>query len=618
MKAMRFLLFLGALAWAVSCGAQSAEVHEAARSGNLAKLKELIGASPELVNAKGEGNDTPLHSAAMMGKMKAVLFLIEKGAAIDPRNTINQSPLLYAAYGGYAAIVDTLIAHGAPFDYQDTRGYAPIHFAARQGNRAVVELLVAKGASFDNRGYQGKTPLHFAALNGHTDIVKFLAARGAKLDTRDDSGRTPLASALREGHAETAELLLGSGSAIEGDEASLARYLHLAAAAGSQRVVDALVAQGASLDGTDEAGRTLLHDAAIGGLTGLAGTMIARVKDMNAPDGSGKTALHYAVSKERGDVVDLLLVGGADPNVADVDGRTPLHIAEDACLSDMAKLLRSKGARDIARRVYKLARAGSAPKGEKAKSTPLEITYIGNEGFLISRGEKKVVIDALHTNPWNYPSTGDRVFSMMLEDRPPFDGIDLSVVSHAHADHMSARMTAELLKRNPGVVFVSSPLACDSLRMVAGSDFGKIAERVVSVDPAWKEIVKLQRNGIDVEFFGVNHAGPEGTPYKTLATVIDLDGIRLVHLADEFVGSNLENFQAVDLAREGIDIAFADRMFLADSVGQYIMKEYVKPEYIILMHAHAGELDAAAKELMPLHPNLIIYREQLEKRLFAY
>jgi L-ascorbate metabolism protein UlaG (beta-lactamase superfamily) len=207
---------------------------------------------------------------------------------------------------------------------------------------------------------------------------------------------------------------------------------------------------------------------------------------------------------------------------------------------------------------------------------------------------------------------------MMLEDRPPFDGIDLSVVSHAHADHMSARMTAELLKRNPGVMFVSSPLACDSLRIVAGNDFGKITERVVSVDPAWKEIVKLQRNNIDVEFFGVNHAGPGREPYKTLATVIDLDGIRLVHLADEFAGSNLENFEAVDLERAGIDIAFADRMFLADSVGQYIMKEYVKPEYIILMHAEAGELDAAAKQLMPLHPNLIIYREQLEKRLFAY
>lgn len=618
MKTMRLLLFLGACAWAVSCGAQSAEVHEAARTGDLVKLKELIGASPELVNAKGEQNDTPLHSAAMMGKTDAALFLIEKGAVIDARNTANQSPLLYAAYGGYASIVDTLIARGAQFDYRDSRGFAPIHFAARKGNMAVVELLVSKGAPFDNRGYQGKTPLHFAAMNGHTEIVKFLAARGAKLDTRDDGGEKPLASALGEGHVETAELLLGSGSAIEGDDAALARYLHRAAAAGSARVVDALIAKGASLDGTDEGGRTLLHDAAIGGLAGLAGTMISREQNIDAVDGSGKTALHYAVSRGRGDVVDILLGGGADPNVADLGGRTPLQVAEDAGRGDIAKLLRKSGARDVERRVYKLARAASAPKGRNAESAPLEITYIGNEGFLISRGEKKVIIDALHMNPWNYPSTGDRVFSMMLEDRPPFDGIDLSVASHAHSDHVSPRMTAELLKRNPGVVFVSSPLACDSLRMVAGSDFEKIAGRVVSVDPGWKKIVKLQRNGIDVEFFGVNHNGPGTTPYKTLATIIDLDGIRIVHLADEAVESNLENFEAVDLERAGIDIAFADRLFLADSVGQYIMKRYVKPEHIILMHAWEYELDTAAKQLMPLHANLLIYRDQLEKRIFAF
>jgi len=617
MKAGRFLLFLGALAWAVSCGAQIAEVHEAARTGDLARLKELIGASPELVNAIGEDNDTPLHSAAVMGKMNAVLFLIEKGAAINARNTTNQSPLFYAAYAGHAAIVDTLIGRGAQFDYQDARGFAPIHFAARQGQLAVVELLVSKGAAFDTRGYQGKTPLHFAAMEGRTEIVRFLVARGAKLDTRDDKGVTPLASALGEGHAETAELLLDSGGVIEGGEAALARYIHLAAAAGNRRLVDVLIAKGAPLDGTNEAGRTLLHDAAAGGLTGLTGTMIARVKDINAADGIGKTALHYAVSRGGADVVGLLLGGGADPNIVDADGRTPLHIAEDARRSDIAKLLRTRGARDVERRVYRLAPAASAPKGMRAAGAPLEITYIGNEGFLISRGDTKVMIDAPQTNPWNYPSTGDRIFSMMLEHQPPFDGMDLCVVSHAHADHMSPRMMAELLKRNPGVAFVSSPLACDSLRMAAGSDAGRIAERVVSVDPEWKKIVKLQRNGIDVEFFGVNHSGSGRNPYKTLATVIDLDGIRLVHLADEAPGSNLENFRAVDLARDGIDIAFTDRFFPVDSVGQYIMKEYIKPEHIIIMHVRERELDQAAEQLLPLYPNIIIYRDQLEKRVFA-
>jgi L-ascorbate metabolism protein UlaG (beta-lactamase superfamily) len=212
----------------------------------------------------------------------------------------------------------------------------------------------------------------------------------------------------------------------------------------------------------------------------------------------------------------------------------------------------------------------------------------------------------------------DRVFTMMLENRPPFDGIDLCVASHAHMDHLSPRMTAEFLKRNDGVVFISSPAACDSVRAAAGSDFGKIAGRVVSADPEWKKIEKLRKNGIDVSFFGVNHAPDGQKPYKTLATILDFDGIRLVHLADEIVEMNLENFQAVDLARDGIDVAFADVMFLADSVGQYIMKEYIKPEHIILMHSPPEELDGAERRLMPLHPNLIIFRDQMEKKLFAY
>jgi len=48
------------------------------------------------------------------------------------------------------------------------------------------------------------------------------------------------------------------------------------------------------------------------------------------------------------------------------------------------------------------------------------------------------------------------------------------------------------------------------------------------------------------------------------------------------------------------------------------MKEYIKPRYIILMHSRPDELDPAARDLMPLHPNLIIFRDQMEKKLFAY
>jgi L-ascorbate metabolism protein UlaG (beta-lactamase superfamily) len=382
-------------------------------------------------------------------------------------------------------------------------------------------------------------------------------------------------------------------------------------------LVDALLAKGASLEDVGAGGKTLLHDAAIGGLAPLARRMIARGGNIDAVDGAGKTALHYAVRAGCLEMTGMLLDAGADPNVVDADGRTPLHIAEDNVNGDMEAHLRRKGAREIERRVYPLERS-SARGAKSADDVPLDVIYIGNEGFLIARGDKKVLIDATHVNPWGYPMTGDRVFSMMLESRPPFDGVDLSIASHAHADHTNSGMTVKLLQSVPGIAYLSSPIACDSVRTAAGSGFDAIAKRVVSVDPEWKKVVKLRENGIGVEFFGVNHAPADQAPYKTLATTLDLGGIRLVHMADEIVDMNVEIYEAVDLARDGIDIAFADAMFLGDSTGCRIMRDLIKPEWIILMHAGPSELDDAAVRFTPVHPNLLIFRDQLERRRFAH
>ncbi len=611
-----YIVFLSVLGIAVVCMAQTDAVHEAARAGDLDRLAELISKDPALVDARDEGDHTPLHTAAMMGRMDAVMFLLEKGADVDARNTANQSPLLYAAYTGHAEIVDTFIAHGAEFNYRDTRGYTPIHFAAREGRKAVVELLVSKGVPVDERGYGGKTPLHFAAMRGHAGIVEFLAAQGADPATTDDDGMTPISSSLAAGHAVVAEVLLAAGVGIEGDAGTLERYLHLAAAAGSRRIVDILIERGAGAGGTDETGRTLLHNAVIGGLGELARDLSETVEDINAVDDAGKTAVHYAVVIGDGEMVDMLLDRGADPNIADSDGRTPLHVADDTGRSEIARTLRARGAREADRRVYRLSRTGAGTSGGEGE-LPLEIAYIANEGFLISRGKDRVIIDALHHNPWGYLSTGERIFAMILEDRPPLDGIDLCIASHAHADHMLAGMTAELLRCNERVVFISSPQACDSVRVVAGEGFETFSGRVVSVDPEWKVVEKLTKNGIAMEFFGVNHAGLGQTPYKTLATIVDLGGIRLAHLADEAPESNSEIFEAVDLERKGIDIVFADRFFLADSIGQHIMREYIDPEYIILMHVRESELGSASEELIRLYSNLLIFREQLEKKVFS-
>lgn len=44
----------------------------------------------------------------------------------------------------------------------------------------------------------------------------------------------------------------------------------------------------------------------------------------------------------------------------------------------------------------------------------IRVTYIANDGFLVSAGGKNVLIDALVDNPWGYDNTPEDAFRAML------------------------------------------------------------------------------------------------------------------------------------------------------------------------------------------------------------
>jgi Ankyrin repeats (3 copies)/Ankyrin repeat len=64
------------------------DAHSAARLGMMSKLVELVGADPEVVDARGGDGQTPLHFAATV---EVAEFLLEKGAEIDALDTDHES-----------------------------------------------------------------------------------------------------------------------------------------------------------------------------------------------------------------------------------------------------------------------------------------------------------------------------------------------------------------------------------------------------------------------------------------------------------------------------------------------------------------------------------------------
>src|SRR4030043_394513 len=77
---------------------EAAEIHEAAKSGDIAKLNELLQKDPGLLYAKDEMGKTPLHWATGRSQPEAMELLLDAYKVdVNVRNDNQGTPLHVAA-----------------------------------------------------------------------------------------------------------------------------------------------------------------------------------------------------------------------------------------------------------------------------------------------------------------------------------------------------------------------------------------------------------------------------------------------------------------------------------------------------------------------------------------
>jgi cytohesin len=121
-------------------------LHEAAKKGNLDKVKRLIEEGAN-VNVKDEKNDTPLYIAVGQGNKEIAELLISKGANVNVVCTFGYTPLHWAviALGGEKELAELLISKGANVNAVDKKGMTPLDLANYSHHKALAELLIKHG-----------------------------------------------------------------------------------------------------------------------------------------------------------------------------------------------------------------------------------------------------------------------------------------------------------------------------------------------------------------------------------------------------------------------------------------------------------------------------------------
>jgi hypothetical protein len=143
------LVALVALAW--SSPAFSGKIHDAARHGDLEKVKALLKHNPRLVFSKDYGGATPLHLAAMEGHKDVAELLLANKAEVNARAhklVTGETPLNWAAVYGHKDVAELLLANGADVNARDGLGMTPLSHAEAFNHKDVAELLRQHGGEF--------------------------------------------------------------------------------------------------------------------------------------------------------------------------------------------------------------------------------------------------------------------------------------------------------------------------------------------------------------------------------------------------------------------------------------------------------------------------------------
>jgi ankyrin repeat protein len=130
-------------------------IFEASALGRTQRVRELLDADPELVNAYGDDGFHPVGLASFFGHVETARLLYERGADANQiaRNERIQTAAIHAAAAAESKdeetryeLVELALEHGADPNLEQGGGFRAIDAARQNGDARVEQLLLEHGA----------------------------------------------------------------------------------------------------------------------------------------------------------------------------------------------------------------------------------------------------------------------------------------------------------------------------------------------------------------------------------------------------------------------------------------------------------------------------------------
>ncbi len=167
-----------------------------------------------------------LQAAAQRGDVEAIESALDRGAAVDGRDSGGFTSLMIAARAGWPDAVEELLLRGADVNAKTAASGTALMQAALYGHEKVAKILLAYGADPNCRSEQGQTALGCALTSADLSgrMIASLLWWGADPAMQGCGGQTPLTAAVERGDGAIVQMLLEHGAdpdALTGEQMSV-------------------------------------------------------------------------------------------------------------------------------------------------------------------------------------------------------------------------------------------------------------------------------------------------------------------------------------------------------------------------------------------------------------
>lgn len=155
----------------------------------------------------GENDATPLIQVTKQNQPLLARVLIDAGADVNAKDSMQDSSFLYAGAEGLDEILKLTIEAGADVTSTNRYGGTALIPASEHGHVSTVKMLIAAGVPVDHVNNLGWTAMHEAIIlnDGGPDqveTVRLLLEAGADPDITENDGLTSRELAVQKGYDE--------------------------------------------------------------------------------------------------------------------------------------------------------------------------------------------------------------------------------------------------------------------------------------------------------------------------------------------------------------------------------------------------------------------------------